>query len=67
MKNDPRPEIKDMDPRDYSLKFVAPHHIPLQREQTTEDIGRAVVFLVSEDAKNITAQALSVYGDMVPG
>jgi NAD(P)-dependent dehydrogenase (short-subunit alcohol dehydrogenase family) len=35
---------------------------PLAREQTPEDIGRAVAFLVSEDAKNITGQALNVDG-----
>ncbi|MDD4876615.1 MAG: SDR family NAD(P)-dependent oxidoreductase [Dehalococcoidales bacterium] len=66
MKSDPRPEIKDMDPRDYFLKFVAPH-IPLQREQTPEDIGRAVVFFVSEEARNITGQSLNIDGGMVPG
>jgi NAD(P)-dependent dehydrogenase (short-subunit alcohol dehydrogenase family) len=27
-----------------------------------EDIGRAVVFLVSEDAKDITGQTLSISG-----
>jgi NAD(P)-dependent dehydrogenase (short-subunit alcohol dehydrogenase family) len=35
---------------------------PLAREQTPEDIGRAVAFLVSEEAKNITGQALNVDG-----
>ena len=35
---------------------------PLAREQTPEDLGRAVAFLVSEDAKNITGQALNVDG-----
>ena len=39
--------------------------MPLKREQTPEDIGRAVVFLVSEDAKNITGQALSVDGGRI--
>jgi NAD(P)-dependent dehydrogenase (short-subunit alcohol dehydrogenase family) len=66
MKNDPNPEVREMSPREYFLKFMVPH-IPLSREQTPEDIGRAVVFLVSEDAKNITAQALSVDGGMIPG
>lgn len=37
----------------------------LKREQTTEDIGCAVVFLVSEDAKNITGQTLNVDGGML--
>ena len=35
---------------------------PLQREQTPEDIGNAVVFLASEAARNITGQALNVDG-----
>ncbi|UCE87439.1 MAG: SDR family oxidoreductase [Deltaproteobacteria bacterium] len=35
---------------------------PLRREQTPEDIGHAVVFLVSEAARNITGQALNVDG-----
>lgn len=35
---------------------------PLRREQTPEDIGHAVVFLASEEARNITGQALNVDG-----
>ena len=37
---------------------------PLRREQTPEDIGHAVVFLVSDEARNITGQALNVDGGM---
>ncbi len=37
---------------------------PLRREQTPEDIGHAVVFLVSDQARNITGQALNVDGGM---
>jgi meso-butanediol dehydrogenase/(S,S)-butanediol dehydrogenase/diacetyl reductase len=37
---------------------------PLRREQTPEDVGHAVVFLVSEAARNITGQALNVDGGM---
>jgi NAD(P)-dependent dehydrogenase (short-subunit alcohol dehydrogenase family) len=36
--------------------------VPLRREQTPEDIGDAVVFLASEEARNITGQALMVDG-----
>ena len=36
--------------------------MPLGREQTPGDIGDAIVFLVSEDARNITGQALNVDG-----
>jgi NAD(P)-dependent dehydrogenase (short-subunit alcohol dehydrogenase family) len=35
---------------------------PLRREQTPEDIGNAVAFLASEEARNITGQALNVDG-----
>ena len=36
--------------------------IPLGREQTPEDVGEAAAFLASEDARNITGQALNVDG-----
>jgi meso-butanediol dehydrogenase / (S,S)-butanediol dehydrogenase / diacetyl reductase len=39
--------------------------VPLKREQTPEDIGHAAVFLVSEEARNITGQALMVDGGCV--
>jgi len=39
--------------------------IPLKREQTPEDIGWAAVFLASDDARNITGQALHVDGGVV--
>ncbi len=35
---------------------------PLKREQTPDDIGWAAVFLCSEEARNITGQALNVDG-----
>jgi NAD(P)-dependent dehydrogenase (short-subunit alcohol dehydrogenase family) len=38
---------------------------PLRREQTVEDIGKAVVFLTCEDSVNITGQSLMVDGGMV--
>ncbi|MGE5849913.1 MAG: SDR family NAD(P)-dependent oxidoreductase [Candidatus Methylomirabilota bacterium] len=39
--------------------------IPMKREQTPEDIGWAAVFLASEEARNITGQALHVDGGVV--
>ena len=54
---------KELSPREYFLKAVS--NSPLKREQTPEDIGRAVAFLVSEDAKNITGQSLNVDGGLV--
>ncbi len=41
--------------------FIA-ERCPLGREQTPEDIGMAVAFLASEQARNITGQALNVDG-----
>ena len=38
---------------------------PIQREQTSEDIGNAVVFFASENAKNITGQSLNVNGGII--
>ena len=55
------PEDKELTPREYFDKYLVPR-VVLKREQTAEDIGRAVVFLVSEDARNITGHALSVDG-----
>ncbi len=58
-------DLENMTPREYFLKYVVPPLIPLGREQTPEDMGLAVVFLVSEDAKNITGQVLHVDGGFV--
>jgi NAD(P)-dependent dehydrogenase (short-subunit alcohol dehydrogenase family) len=60
------PGAEGMTPREYFDKYIAPT-VPLGREQTPEDIGRTVVFLVSEDARNITGQSINVDGGMVPG
>ena len=60
------PEAAGMTPKEYFDKYVV-SRVPLGREQTPEDIGRAVVFLVSEDARNITGQSINVDGGMVPG
>jgi meso-butanediol dehydrogenase/(S,S)-butanediol dehydrogenase/diacetyl reductase len=52
------------DPKDIFVRYVK-RLVPLRREQTAEDIGRAVAFLASEEAKNITGQSLNVDGGMV--
>lgn len=38
---------------------------PMRREQTTEDIAEAVLFLASDAAANITGQTLNIDGGMV--
>ena len=57
------PEYKGMTPREYFEKALIPR-VPLGREQTEEDIGNAVLFLASEEAKNITGHTLDVDGGM---
>ncbi len=57
--------LEKMDPKDWWRQNIVNPTTPMRREQTAEDIGKAAVFLVSEDARNITGQALSVDGGMV--
>ena len=57
--------IEDLSPNEFWLNYIVKPSTPLGRDQTAEDIGRAAVFLVSEDAKNITGQVLHVDGGMV--
>jgi meso-butanediol dehydrogenase/(S,S)-butanediol dehydrogenase/diacetyl reductase len=52
---------KGMTPREFWDKVVVPHsRSPLKRELVPEDIGHAVVFFASEEARNITGQSLTV-------
>tara|TARA_B100001123_G_scaffold149019_1_gene172589 strand:- start:163 stop:978 length:816 start_codon:yes stop_codon:yes gene_type:complete len=53
-----------MSTRDIFLEHVK-DTCPLQREQTPEDIGNAIVFFASENAKNITGQSLNVNGGII--
>ena len=36
--------------------------VPMKREQTPEDVGKLAAFLASDDARNITGQAINVDG-----
>jgi NAD(P)-dependent dehydrogenase (short-subunit alcohol dehydrogenase family) len=58
------PAFKGMTPREVFDRRVA-DIVPLKREQTPEDIGHAAVFLASDEARNITGQALHVDGGVV--
>jgi NAD(P)-dependent dehydrogenase (short-subunit alcohol dehydrogenase family) len=49
---------------DLTLDAIVRRTIPLKRYQTAEDIGHAVVFLASDEAKEITGQAINVCGGM---
>lgn len=55
------PQYADRDPRDIFLEVVK-NGVPLQREQTPEDIGELAAFLSSPAARNITGQVISVDG-----
>ncbi len=55
------PDMADLTPREvFDLQIEK--DVPLGRPQTPEDIGRAVAFLASDDASEITGQALNVNG-----
>ena len=58
------PAFAGMTPRQVFEKRVN-DLVPLKREQTPDDIGWAAVFLASEEARNITGQALNVDGGVV--
>ena len=66
-----KPEYKGMKPKDWFVGLATGKYpqlaaaTPLRREQTVEDMANAVVFLVSDDAKNISGQALNVDGGRV--
>ena len=47
-----------------TFESIVAAQMPLRREQTPADIGKAVAFFASDDAKNITGQALNVDGGM---
>jgi len=55
------PELSAMSPREIFDQIIQDRML-LQREQTPKDVGRAVAFLASEDASEITGQALNVNG-----
>jgi 3-oxoacyl-[acyl-carrier protein] reductase len=66
------PRYKGQDPREWFLGLFEGKYLdegsprtPLRREQTAQDVARTVVFLASDDAQNITGQALNVDGGMV--
>ncbi len=54
-------DVKGMPGRDLFERIVA-STMPMRREQTPEDIGKLAAFLASDDAKNITGQAINVDG-----
>ena len=55
------PEQAHLTPREI-FDAAIQERCPLGREQTPEDIGKAVAFFASDDALNITGQSLNVNG-----
>lgn len=55
------PSYEGLESREVFDRMIA-DIIPLGREQTPGDIGDCVAFLVSDDAENITGQAINVDG-----
>jgi meso-butanediol dehydrogenase/(S,S)-butanediol dehydrogenase/diacetyl reductase len=62
--NAQKKDMEKLSPYEFWLNYIVKPSTPLGREQTAEDMGRAVVFLVSDDAKNFTGQVLHVDGGM---
>jgi meso-butanediol dehydrogenase/(S,S)-butanediol dehydrogenase/diacetyl reductase len=60
------PVYAGMKPREIFEKFVQ-GAIPMQREQSPEDIGNLVAFLSSEEARNISGQTICVDGGAAMG
>jgi NAD(P)-dependent dehydrogenase (short-subunit alcohol dehydrogenase family) len=58
------PAMAGLTPREVFDRSIS-ERMPLGREQTPEHIGRAVAFLASDDASEITGQALNVNGGAV--
>ena len=55
------PLYKGLSGKDFFNRFLE-STTPLKREQTPEDIGKLAAFLASDDARNITGQAINVDG-----
>jgi NAD(P)-dependent dehydrogenase (short-subunit alcohol dehydrogenase family) len=62
-KMDPRFKDLNLEPKQ-ALDLVVQNLIPFKRYQTAEDMGNTAVFLASEEAKEITGQAINVCGGM---
>lgn len=58
------PELEGKTPRELFTEIIKPR-TPLKRLQTPEDMGHTVVFLASEDARNITGHSFFVDGGQV--
>ena len=58
------PQFKDMSPTEVFNEIIKTR-VPLGRPQTSESVGFAAVFLASDEANEITGQAINVDGGAV--
>ena len=58
------PEMAELDPYEFYITRYK-QIIPMGRPQSAEDVGKAVAFLASDDASNITGQCLHVDGGAI--
>jgi 3-oxoacyl-[acyl-carrier protein] reductase len=58
------PKLEGLSPYDAFLEYYRPF-TPLGPPQTAEEVGSAVAFLASDDARNITGQCLHVDGGAI--
>ena len=58
------PRLAGLTPYEAFLEYYRPI-TPLEPPQTAEEVGKAVAFLASEDARNITGQCLHVDGGAI--
>ncbi|MGD0915874.1 MAG: SDR family NAD(P)-dependent oxidoreductase [Thermodesulfobacteriota bacterium] len=58
------PQFKDMNPTEVFNEIIRTR-VPLGRPQTPDSIGNAAVFLASDEAEDVTGQAINVDGGVV--
>lgn len=58
-------ELEGLTPEEFWRRHIVMPNAPLGREQTAEDIGWAVVYFASDQARNVTGQTLHVDGGFV--
>ena len=58
-------DTEGLTPHEFWLKYMIAPMTPLGRDQTAEDMGKAVLFFASDDAKNVSGQTIHVDGGVV--
>ena len=58
-------DTEGLTPHEFWLKYMIAPTTPLGRDQTPEDMGKAVLFFASDDARNVSGQVIHVDGGVV--